>query len=402
MTLALVSSFAHDLIGKSVPTFPDHAPERAMTNPFESRAILDGIRRWVEIETPTEAPEQVNRLATVVADGYRGLPATVERIAGKDGRGDHLVARSSWGQDAPGILVLSHLDTVHPLGFIERLPFSVQGDAAFGPGIYDMKGGAYLAYHAFRQLCADGAPSPLGITQLFVSDEEIGSPTSRTLIEAEGHKAKYVLVTEPARDGGKIVTGRKGVGRFEVFVKGRPAHAGTRPQDGRSAIRELANVIQALEAMNDLKRGITVNVGVVRGGTRPNVVAEEAYAEVDLRVPGIADADELVSKILNLKSRSEGVSVKIVGELNRPPYEKGNAGAALFEHARALAADIGFELVDTFTGGGSDGNFTAAHTATLDGLGVDGKGAHTHYEQLYISSIEPRARLLYRLYQTLR
>jgi glutamate carboxypeptidase len=161
-------------------------------------------------------------------------------------------------------------------------------------------------------------------------------------------------------------------------------------------------VIQTLEAMNDPERGITVNVGVVRGGTRPNVVAEEAYAEVDLRVPGIADADELVPRILDLKSRSDGVSVKVVGGLNRPPYEKGNAGAALFEHARQLAADIGFELVDTFTGGGSDGNFTAAHTATLDGLGVDGKGAHTDYEQLYISSIEPRARLLYRLYQTLR
>jgi glutamate carboxypeptidase len=372
------------------------------TNPFDSRTILDGIRRWVEIETPTDAPEQVNKLADIVAEGYRGLPATVERIAGKAGCGDHLVARSSWGQDAPGILVLSHLDTVHPMGFIERLPFSVDGDAAFGPGIYDMKGGAYLAHHAFRQLCANGAPSPLGVTQLFVSDEEIGSPTSRALIEAEGRKAKYVLVTEPARDGGKIVTGRKGVGRFEVFIKGRPAHAGTRPLDGRSAIRELANVIQALEAMNDVKRRITVTVGVVRGGTRPNVIPEEAYAQVDLRMPTIADADELVPRILALKSRSEGVTVEVVGGLNRPPYEKGNAVAALYEHAKQLAAEIGFALVDTFTGGGSDGNFTAPHTATLDGLGVDGKGAHTHYEQLYISSIEPRARLLYRLYQTLR
>jgi glutamate carboxypeptidase len=372
------------------------------TNSFDSKIILDGIRRWVEIETPTDAPAQVNKLADIVADGYRGLPATVERIAGKDGCGDHLVARSSWGQDAPGILVLSHLDTVHPMGFIERLPFSVQGDAAFGPGIYDMKGGAYLAYHAFRQLCANGAPSPLGVTQLFVSDEEIGSPTSRALIEAEGHKAKFVLVTEPARDGGKIVTGRKGVGRFEVFIKGQPAHAGTRPQDGRSAIRELANVIQTLEAMNDTKRRITVTVGVVRGGTRPNVIPEEAYAQVDLRMPTIADADEMVPKILGLNSRSEGVTVTVVGGLNRPPYEKGNAVAALYEHAKGLAAEIGFKLVDTFTGGGSDGNFTAPHTATLDGLGVDGKGAHTHFEQLYISSIEPRARLLYRLYQTLR
>jgi glutamate carboxypeptidase len=371
-------------------------------NPFDSNTILDGIRRWVEIETPTEAPEQVNRLATLVADGYRDLPASIERIAGHSGCGDHLVARSSWGQDAPGILVLSHLDTVHPSGFIARLPFHVEGDSAFGPGIYDMKGGAYLAYHAFRQICATPERSPLGVTQLYVSDEEIGSPTSRALIEAEGRKAKYVLVTEPARDGGKIVTGRKGVARFEIFIRGVPAHAGTRPEDGRSAIRELGNIIQTLEAMNDITRGVTVNVGVVKGGTKPNVIAEEAYAEVDMRVPTMADADELVPKILNLKSRTEGVSVKVVGELNRPPYEKGNAGAALYEHARTLAAEIGFDLVDTSTGGGSDGNFTAAHTATLDGLGVDGKGAHTNYEQLYISSIEPRARLLHRLYQTLR
>jgi len=371
-------------------------------NPFEFAPILEGIRRWVEIETPTDVPGQVNKLADLVAEGYRGLPATVERIAGKSGCGDHLAVRSSWGQDAPGILVLSHLDTVHPMGFIERLPFRIEGNSAFGPGIYDMKGGAYLAYHAFRQICTDAARSPLGITQLYVSDEEIGSPTSRALIESEGRKAKYVLVTEPARDGGKIVTGRKGVGRFEVFIKGVPSHAGTRPADGRSAIRELGNVIQALEAMNDLKRGITVNVGVVRGGTRPNVIAEEAYAEVDTRVPTIADSEELVARILNLKSSTEGVSVKVTGELNRPPYEKSNAGAALYEHAKTIAAEIGFDLVDTSTGGGSDGNFTAPHTATLDGLGVDGRGAHTHYEQMYISSIEPRARLLYRLYQTLR
>ena len=372
------------------------------TNPFDATDILDGIRRWVEIETPTEAPAQVNKLADVVALGYRDLPATIERIAGHSGCGDHLVARSSWGEEAPGILVLSHLDTVHPMGFIERLPFRIDADRAFGPGIYDMKGGAYLAYHAFRQICAHGERPPLAITQLYVSDEEIGSPTSRALIEAEGRKAKYVLVTEPAREGGKVVTGRKGVACFEIFVKGVPAHAGTRPQDGRSAIRELGNLIQTLEAMNDPKRGISVNVGVVRGGTKPNVIAEEAYAEVDLRVPTMADADELVAKILNLKSRTDGVSVRVIGELNRPPYEKSNAGAALYEHAKSLAAEIGFDLEGTSTGGGSDGNFTAPHTATLDGLGVDGKGAHTHYEQMYISSIEPRARLLYRLYQTLR
>jgi len=369
---------------------------------FDTGAILDGIRRWVEIETPTEAPDQVNKLATLVSEGYRDLPATIERVTGHSGCGDHIVARSSWGRERPGILVLSHLDTVHPIGFIERLPFHLKGDSAFGPGIYDMKGGAYLAFHAFRMLCTASERSPLGVTHLYVSDEEIGSPTSRALIEAEGRKAKYVLVTEPARDGGKIVTSRKGVARFEVFIKGVPSHAGTRPEDGRSAIRELANVIQTLEAMNDLTRGVTVNVGVVRGGTKSNVIAEEAYAEVDMRVPTIADAEELVPKILNLTSRTDGVSVKVSGELNRPPYEKSDAGAALFANDNSLAAEIGFELRDSYTGGGSDGNFTAPFAATLDGLGVDGQGAHTHYEQMYVSSIEPRTRLLHRLYQTLR
>ena len=372
------------------------------SNPFDAKTILEGIRRWVEIETPTEAPDHINRLATMVADGYRDLPAMIERVAGHSGCGDHLIVRSSWGQERPGILVLSHLDTVHPLGFIERLPFRLEGDSAFGPGIYDMKGGAYLAFAAFRQLCANRGQPPLGVTHLYVSDEEIGSPTSRAMIEAEGRKAKYVLVTEPARDGGKVVTGRKGVARFEVFIKGLPAHAGTRPEDGRSAIRELANVIQTLEAMNDVSRGVTVNVGVVRGGTRPNVIAEEAYAEVDMRLPSIADAHEIVPRVLKLASRTDGVSIAVTGGLNRPPYERSNAGVALFEHAKGLAAEIGFELSDTFTGGGSDGNFTASRAATLDGLGVDGEGAHTHYEQLYISSIEPRARLMHRLYQTLR
>lgn len=266
----------------------------AIPEAFESTKLLDGIRRWVEIESPTENAAQVNKLATLVAQEFDGSPVTIQRIPGRDGKGDHLAVRSQWGQDEPGILVLSHLDTVHPMGFIERLPFRVEGNKAFGPGIYDMKGGAYIAAEALRQICREKPLPPLGVTQLFVSDEEIGSPTSRTLIEEEGRKAKYVLVTEPARDGGRIVTGRKGVARFEVFIKGVPAHAGTRPQDGRSAVRELGRVIEKLESMNDPARGISVNVGVVRGGTKPNVVPEEAYAEVDLRVPTIALAEEIV------------------------------------------------------------------------------------------------------------
>src|SRR5260221_1040976 len=176
------------------------------TNPFDSGSILDGIRRWVEIETPTDVPTQVNKLADLVASGYRDLPATVKRIAGKDGCGDHLVARSSWGQDAPGILVLSHLDTVHPLGFIERLPFKVEGDSAFGPGIYDMKAGAFMAFHAFREMARLGTGGSLPVTHLYVSDEEVGSPPSREGIERQARNANSVLVTEPAREGGKIVT----------------------------------------------------------------------------------------------------------------------------------------------------------------------------------------------------
>ena len=257
---------------------------------FDAKQILDGIRRWVELETPSEAPEQINKLVTLVADGYRGLPATLERLAGSNGRGDHLVVRSNWGQDKPGILVLSHLDTVHPMGFIQRLPFKIDGDNAYGPGIYDMKGGAYIAYHAFKQICLHDKSAPLGITHLFVSDEEVGSPTSEALITEHGKRAKHVLVTEPARDG-------------------------------RSAVGELANVIQTLHAMTDFDKGVTVNVGVVRGGSKPNVVAEEAHAEVDLRIPTLAAAEEYVQKILSLKPKIDGVSIKVVGGLNRPPYE---------------------------------------------------------------------------------
>jgi glutamate carboxypeptidase len=371
---------------------------------FSADALLTELLEWVRIESPTYDAATVNRMLDFIALRIAALGFSVERLPGRDGLGDMLRCRLAGGHggNSGGILMIAHADSVHPVGTLANaLPVRRQGDKCYGPAIYDMKGGTVIALAALKAVL-DGNALKLPMTIIVNPDEEIGSPTSRELIEAEGRKAKYVLVTEPARDGGKIVTGRKGVARFEVFLKGVPAHAGTRPQDGRSAIRELGNVIQTLEALNDASRGISVNVGVVRGGTRPNVVAEEAYAEVDMRVPTLTDADELVPKILGLKSRTEGVTVKVTGELNRPPYEKSNAGAALFDHAKELAAGLGFDLVDTSTGGGSDGNFTAAHTATLDGLGVDGEGAHTHYEQMYISSIEPRARLLHRLFQTLR
>jgi glutamate carboxypeptidase len=229
----------------------------------------------------------------------------------------------------------------------------------------------------------------------------VGSPTSRAIIEREARRAKAVLVTEPAREGGKIVTGRKGVGRFDLRLTGRPAHSGTRHQDGRSAVKELARQILDIEAMTDYARGVTVNVGLVAGGTRANVVAAEAWAEIDMRVPNPEIGDEMVARMLALHPYDPDVTLRITGGMNRPGYEKSPEIEALFQTARGIAAGIGFDLQDLKTGGGSDGNFTASIAPTLDGLGVDGSGAHTHDEQLYVSSIVPRARLMLGLWEAL-
>lgn len=364
--------------------------------------LLEGIRAWVEIESPTTDAAAVNRAMDAAAAEYAALGARLERIAGRDGFGDHLLVTSPWGGEEKGILVLSHLDTVHDIGTLAGpLRFRVEGDSAFGPGIYDMKGGAYLALAAMRHLVRQGKTTPLPIRHLFVSEEEVGSPTSREVIEREARRAKYVLVTEPAREGGKVVTARKGVGRFDLRIRGRAAHSGARHGDGRSAVKELARQILDIEAMSDPATEVTVNVGVIRGGTRANVVPEEAYAEIDMRVPNPEVGDVAVAKLLGLKAYDPDVTVEVSGGMNRPGYEKSAEIAALFEVAKGIAAGIGFELADLKTGGGSDGNFTASFAPTLDGLGVDGKAAHTHEEQLYVSSLVPRARLMLGLWETL-
>ena len=338
-----------------------------------------------------------------VESAMRPLSSGVERTPGRDGYGDILAVRSEWGGDGPGVLVLSHLDTVHPNGTIDEiLPVRRDGDRVYGPGIYDMKGGACLAWYAFRHLVRTGRETPLPITFLFVPEEEVGSPTSRAVIEAAALANRYVLVTEPARDGGRIVTARKGVANFEMTAKGRPSHAGVRHQDGRSAIREMSRQILRLEDMTDYEREVTVNVGVVAGGTGSNVVPAECRAEIDMRVPNAEVGEEMCARVLGLTAFDPDVAIEVTGGMNRPPYEKGPAIDALFEHAKGLAAEIGFELGDVKTGGGSDGNFTAAlGVPTLDGLGVDGHGAHSHDEHLLFSSLEPRARLLLRLLETL-
>lgn len=367
-----------------------------------SEEILSGIREWVEVESPTNSPSDVEKMMDIVSDAYAGLDCKIERIPGVDGRASHVSVSSPWGGEEDGILVLSHLDTVHPVGTLQDLPFKVDGDKAFGPGIYDMKGGAYLGLTAFRTLAEAGVETPLPIRFLYVSDEETGSTTSRKHIEAAGKNAKYVLVTEPARDGGKIVTGRQGSARFVIRTHGRPAHSGGRHKDGRSAIREMARKIVELEDQTNYDRNFLVTVGMIEGGTAANVIPEHCRASLDFRFRDLKVGEEMVAWLKGLKSHDPDVTFSVEGGISRPPFETTPAIDALFEHAKGLAAEIGFELVGSYTGGGSDGNFLADKLPVLDGLGVDGDGAHTMQEHLYVSSLVPRMTLIRRLMETLQ
>jgi glutamate carboxypeptidase len=367
-----------------------------------TETLLEGIRRLVAIESQTADPTGVNKCVTLCAEEFRAMGADVERVPGVDGKGDHLMATIPGLANGPGVLVLCHLDTVHPKGTLATdLPFRIDGDRAYGPGIYDMKGGVYIALAAAREIVREGKRPPLSIRFLIVSDEEIGSPTSQSLIEAQGKQAKFVLVTEPARDGGKIVTSRKGVSRYELTAHGRPAHAGARHADGRSAILEMAHQILAIEGLTDYKRGITTCVGQIKGGTADNVIPQKCHIAIDVRATTYEDAMEVDRFLRALKTKNPDVRLEITGGLNRPPFEQSAQSKALFDHAKTVAKEIGIDLVGISTGGGSDGNFTAKYTPTLDGLGVDGHGAHTLEEHLLVSSLMPRMRLQKRLFETL-
>jgi glutamate carboxypeptidase len=363
--------------------------------------ILGGIRQWVEVESYTEDVEGVNQLMTLVAEGYTQAGAKIERIAGREGRADHLVISSRWGGEGPGVLLLAHLDTVHPRGTLNTLPFRVEGDRAFGPGIYDMKGGAYLAFEAFRSIAGAGRTTSLPLRFIYSSDEEVGSQTSRELIERAAESAKYVLVVEPARDG-KLVTARKGSADYLLEAEGRAAHAGSRHEEGRSAILEVAKQVVDIEALTNYERGITLNVGKIQGGTTPNTVPQFCRAEIDLRINSLADGIEMESRLFALRPYNPDVAFRVTGQLNRPPFEKNASIAVLFNRAKVLAQEIGFEISDCSTGSVSDGNFTAHKVPTLDGLGVDGSGGHTLHEHLLVSSLLPRMKLLQRLFETLR
>ncbi|MCP1272442.1 M20 family metallopeptidase [Gluconobacter albidus] len=362
-------------------------------------SFLAELKDWVSIETPTTSPDKVDELGRLIMSSARNVGLAAEVHDGNmDTRGaalgDHFVLfdpeRMS---NEKGILLLCHIDTVHPVGTLAHgLPWKQEGDRLYGPGIADMKAGVLLAFRALARLSRQ---SPLPIRMLVVSDEEIGSPSSRSLIEDEASRARYVLVTEPGRPGNGIVSGRKGVGRYFLSCHGRPAHSGRAHAEGRSAIRELAHQILALEAMTDESRGITVNVGLISGGTGANVVAEHASAVVDLRVPDGATGTEMNERILGLEAVDPDVGFLVEGGINRPGYMKNDGIAALVEKAEAISIADGQTLFDLSTGGGSDGNFSAAMgVPTLDALGIVGDGAHTLQEYIEISSIPVRWNLL--------
>ncbi len=361
---------------------------------LDTNTMLADLKIWVEHETPTSEPAAVNALSHHIEGQFRALGASTERVAGRDGYGDHLLIESPWGADAGSVLVLCHIDTVHPIGTLAENPFRIDGDQAYGPGIYDMKGGAYLAYCAYRDLAGKDMTDQRKLRLVYTSDEEVGSPTSRALIERLAAEASAVLVVEPAREGGKVVVARRGVARYVVSFRGRPAHSGSKHRDGRSAIKEMARQILDWEAMTDYAKNLSVNVGIVKGGTAFNVVPEEATAYVDIRVPNPEVTAEAIARFEASRCYDPDVAMTLAGGLNRPAMPPNDATETLFERAAPIAACHGIILEGIHTGGGSDGNFTYDKAPTLDGLGVDGDGAHTKWEHLRISSLEERGGFL--------
>jgi glutamate carboxypeptidase len=367
---------------------------------FDEEAILAGIARWVAIESPTHDRDGVNRMMDAAVATMSPLGARITRHSGRDGLGDAVVARL--GSDEPGILVLAHLDTVHSVGTVDDTPPRREGDRYFGPGAYDMKGGAFVAAYALGVLLAHGRGPRLPVTFVFVGDEEIGSPTSRRLIESEARRHRYVLVPEPAQDHGNLVTGRWAFQRFVVEAHGTPAHAGANRGDGVSAIREIAAQIPAIEAISDPERNVTVSVGVVRGGTFVNVVPDRCSAEVLAVTTTDEDFHQVRRQMLGLRPLSPGIDLKVRPGPVRPLFTATAAGLSLYEQARSLANRIGFDPGHGTVGGGSDGNFTGAlGVPTLDGVGVCGDGFHTSQEHVLVSSLVPRARLIAELLRSL-
>ena len=367
-----------------------------------SERLLEELKTWVLHETPTTDPVAVNGLMDKAEAGLRAVGAALQRIPGRDGYADNLIARTPG--DGPPVVIAGHLDTVWDHGTLANsMPWRVEGDKAYGPGIYDMKAGSFLAFHAVREILRQKTPTKRPIILLLTPDEEVGSPTSRALIEDAARGARAVLIPEPASPNGACVTARKGVGRFVVKVHGRSAHAGGNWPDGRSAVVALSRLILRVHGMVDLERGVTTNVAPIWGGSRPNVTPPEAGCEVDLRVATAADGEALERAILGLAGEpEEGIRIEVTGGMNRPPFTETPAITGLYERATAIAQANGYALPKIHRGGGSDGNFTAAMgVPTLDGLGCVGNGAHAPHEHIVWTELAARGATLCELLETL-
>jgi len=361
--------------------------------------LLETIEALVSLESPTTDKAAVDRCGRALAARLEAIGGRVSRLPRVD-RGDHLLAEFGCGTSQ--ILLLGHFDTVWPVGQLERMPLVRSNGRLHGPGVFDMKAGIAIGMLATRALLETGVSLSRRIVMLWTTDEEVGSATSRAAIEEEAGRSDAVLVLEPSLPGGAVKTARKGCGEYELRVRGVAAHAGIDPSKGASAIHELARQIVLVQKLQDLDRGISVNVGTISGGTRTNVVAEEARAVVDVRAPTQVDAARVDAAFRALKPVDERTAVSVTGGLDRPPLERTAQVARLYQQASEVGRELGQALREGSTGGGSDGNFTAAlGVATLDGLGAVGDGAHALHEHVEIESLADRAALVAGLIATL-
>jgi len=358
------------------------------------REMVACVREVVVRESPTHDKQACDALSSYLAVEFERLEGRV-KVHREDVAGDHLQVDFHSDQPRAPVLLLGHLDTVYDAGTIASMPWREENGYLFGPGVFDMKSGIVQVIFALAALREVQRDLPRPVKVLLVSDEEAGSNSSRAITEALARQSAAVLVCEPSGPGGALKTARKGVGAFALRVTGQASHAGLDFEKGQSAILELAHQILAVSRLTDVKRGTTVNVGVVRGGTRSNVVAAEAVAEVDLRIAHKADGAIMERRIRGLRPVNKKCTLQIEGGINRPPLERTKKVAALFELARKVAGDLGFSLDEVAVGGGSDGNFTAGiGVPTLDGLGPVGEGAHAPHESVVADELPRRAALL--------
>ncbi len=363
--------------------------------PFDTHETLAGLKRWIECESPTFDTLAVNRMMDLAADDLAAAGAAVRRVPGPMGLGDCLLADFPHPhRGEPGILMMSHLDTVHPVGTLEALPFRREGALCYGPGILDMKGGAFAGLRAIVELARAGIVTPLPVSVLFTSDEEIGSPGTRDLIMESAGRHRYVLVPEPGRPGNGVVTGRYAIARYDLFAEGRPSHAGAALKDGRSAINLMARQILAIEPMSD--DDCTFSVGVIEGGRWVNCVSTTCRAEALSMAKRQADLDRGIERMLALSgAQPDGTRFTVTRGVTRPVWEPDAGTMRLYETAREVASDLGFAIGHGSAGGGSDANFTgAAGIPSLDGLGLLGAGYHTLEEHIEVASLAQRGRLV--------